>query len=101
LCQPSHAEGFGYPPLEAMARGVPVIAPRVGALPEVLGNAAQWMDDPTPHALVAAFHALLNDPQRHAQLVNQAQARAALFTRTRMINAHLTAYDEAKLCALP
>jgi glycosyltransferase involved in cell wall biosynthesis len=37
---PSRVEGFGYPPLEAMARGVPVVSSTGGSLPEVLGDAA-------------------------------------------------------------
>ncbi len=45
LAYPSRYEGFGLPPLEAMAHGCPVVAGRAGSLPEVLGDAA-WLVDP-------------------------------------------------------
>ena len=41
---PSLSEGFGLPPLEAMTRGLPVVASRAGSLPEVLGNACHYFD---------------------------------------------------------
>jgi glycosyltransferase involved in cell wall biosynthesis len=44
FCFPSRTEGFGYPPLEAMQRGIPVVAAAAGALPEVLGDAALFHD---------------------------------------------------------
>jgi glycosyltransferase involved in cell wall biosynthesis len=43
---PSHNEGFGYPPLEALQCGTPVIVSRAGALPEALDDAALYVDDP-------------------------------------------------------
>ena len=57
---PSLYEGFGLPPLEAMAKGSPVIAARATAFPEVLGDAA-WLFDPSdpaalPHALRSMWH---------------------------------------------
>ena len=44
VAYPSVYEGFGLPPLEAMAGGTPVVATRAGALPEVLGDAAEWAE---------------------------------------------------------
>ena len=59
---PSLLEGFGIPPLEAMAAGVPVVATRTGSLPEVLDNAAQWAEPGDVDTLVTAIEATLDDP---------------------------------------
>jgi glycosyltransferase involved in cell wall biosynthesis len=71
LVVPSRYEGFGLPPLEAMAEGCPVIAARAGALPEVCGDAPQWVPVDDVAALEQALRLLLNDPALRA-----ARARA-------------------------
>ena len=70
LVFPSLYEGFGLPPLEAMACGCPVAAANTGALPEVVGEAALLCDPTQPAALVAQLEKLLNDP--HLRLALQA-----------------------------
>ena len=56
LAFPSHYEGFGFPPLEAMAAGIPVVATRAGAVPEVVGDAARLVDPDDADALADALH---------------------------------------------
>ncbi len=68
LCYPTRYEGFGMPALEAAASGVPVVCPRTGPLPEVLGDAAEWCDDATVPAMAAGLARLLADPARQASL---------------------------------
>lgn len=98
LAQPSASEGFGYPPLEAMACGVPVLAHPAGALPEVLGEAGWWVDDAVG-AWAAAITDLARDAGRHRGLASAGLARSARFTFAAMVDAHLSAYEEAYRCA--
>lgn len=74
---PSRLEGFGLPPLEAMALDTPVVATRVGALPEVLADAAVWCDPGDPSSLAAALATVLDVPDIAARLVDLGRARVA------------------------
>ena len=66
---PSRTEGFGFPPLEAMMRGVPVVAARAGSLPEVLGDAALFHGPDDPALLRAHIDSLMTDEAlRQAQI---------------------------------
>jgi glycosyltransferase involved in cell wall biosynthesis len=80
LAYPSRYEGFGFPPLEAMAQGVPVVATRAGALPEVLGEAAELVPVGDRQALAAALTLVLDSEDRRDELVARGRARAAGFT---------------------
>lgn len=81
LAYPSRYEGFGLPPLEAMAAGVPVVASDAGSLPEVLGSAATLVPVGDVDALAAALGAALalDGPDRDA-VVAAGRAHAATFT---------------------
>ena len=59
---PSLYEGFGLPPLEAMASGTPVITSNVSSLPEVVGDAALLIDPYDPAAIAAAMRRVLTEP---------------------------------------
>jgi glycosyltransferase involved in cell wall biosynthesis len=74
---PSLYEGFGQPPLEAMACGCPVAASTAGALPEVLGDAARYFDPTSAEDMAAAMLDVLG---RTDELVPKGIARAALFS---------------------
>lgn len=89
LAMPSQTEGFGYPPLEAMALGVPVIAFPNGSLPEVLGDAAVWS---TPERLGADLARLAHDQSRREELGADGRRRAAMFSAEAMVQAHLAHY---------
>jgi glycosyltransferase involved in cell wall biosynthesis len=77
---PSLYEGFGLPPLQAMAAGVPVVATRGGALEEVLGDAARLVEVGDPDALAAALEELLEDEPARRELSRRGRERADLYT---------------------
>lgn len=77
---PSLLEGFGIPPLEAMAAGVPVIATRTGSLPEVLGAAARWAEPGDVETLVAAINDVLDDESLAQSLVQAGNIRLTNFS---------------------
>ena len=80
FCFPSFAEGFGLPPLEAMASGVPVIVSQTTSFPEVCGNAALYVNPDEPKSIAKAIDSLFNDPQLYAQKKQQGIIRSATYT---------------------
>lgn len=74
---PSREEGFGIPPLEAMACGAPVIATRTGAIPEYAGDAALLIDPYDRDALRAALVRVLHDRPLRQQMRAHGPERAA------------------------
>ncbi len=79
LAQPSLYEGFGFPPLEAMACGTPVVASTGGSLPEVLGDAAELVERFTPEAWTDRLRLVLTDTARRERLAARGRAQAARY----------------------
>lgn len=80
LILPSIYEGFGLPPLEAMACGCPVIVSSSGSLPEVVGDAALFIDPEDPDSLVAVMSRLEANRSLRAELTRRGLERAKQFT---------------------
>lgn len=83
---PAYYEGFGLPPIEAMALGCPVLSARAAALPEVLGDAADYFDPFDDTDIAAAIVRFMNDDRRRTELRQRGLARAADFSWDRTAN---------------
>lgn len=80
LVLPSFDEGFGLPAVEAMSLGIPVVASRRGALPEVVGDAGLLVEPDEPGEIAAAIERVLAEPGLAARLSALGRERARLFT---------------------
>ena len=82
LCfaMPSLTEGFGLPPLEAMALGCPAVVAPCGALPEVCGDAALYAAPDQPGQWQAAITSLAADPALRARLAGRGREHAQAMT---------------------
>lgn len=88
----SRDEGFGFPPLEAMACGTPTIVSGKGSLPEVAGTAALVVDPDDRDAVAAALLLVTADAELRHRLVREGRLRAAEFTTARLAAATFAAY---------
>jgi len=92
LVYPSLYEGFGLPPLEAMACGVPPITSNAASLPEVVGDAGLMVDPSDVDGLAAAMQRIAVDPAKRSELSARSQARAESFSWERCALATAAAY---------
>lgn len=95
LCYVSLFEGFGLPPLEAMARGTAVIASDRTSVPEVVGDAAEVVDPLDVEAVAAAMRRIVTDEDRVAELRERGLRRAAHYSVRNTGRALLDAFASA------
>lgn len=92
---PSLYEGFGFPALEAMACGAPVVAANTSSLPELVGDAALPVDPRNPEHIAEAIVRLLDSADLRAEFSARGRAHVAQFTWERTARQTLTAYTAA------
>jgi glycosyltransferase involved in cell wall biosynthesis len=91
---PSLYEGFGLPPLEAMASGTPVITSNVSSLPEVVGDAAMLIDPYKPDAIAGAMRRVLVDDRLRDDMRERGLARSREFSWGQSIRRVRQIYEE-------
>jgi glycosyltransferase involved in cell wall biosynthesis len=91
---PSLYEGFGIPPLEAMACGAPVVSSDRTSMPEVVGDAGLLVDPENVEALARALSEVLGSEERRAELRERGLTRASAFTWRRCVELTVEAYAE-------
>lgn len=91
---PSIYEGFGLPPLEAMACGVPVIAANASCLPEVLGDAPRYVDPHDPADLRKAVEEIMDDPVVWEVMREKGSRQVRKYTSERQIRETIEVYRQ-------
>ncbi|MFN2490208.1 MAG: glycosyltransferase family 4 protein [Actinomycetota bacterium] len=95
FCWPSLMEGFGFPVLEAMAQGTPVVTSRGTSTEELAAGAGVLVDPHDPGAIAEGINEVLNDGPRAAQLAEAGRTRAAGYSWSRCGDLVLEAYRDA------
>lgn len=91
---PSEREGFGLPPLEAIACGTPTIAMKMSSLPEILGDGAMLLDTKEPEVWAQAIRRVLSDDALRAELIAKGLRRASEFSWQKCARETIQVYQQ-------
>ena len=94
FCYPSHMEGFGFPVLEAMAQGTPVVTSRGTSTEELAGDAAVLVDPRDPQSIAEGMRAVIEDERLSEKLAAAGRARAAEYSWERTARLVADVYRE-------
>jgi glycosyltransferase involved in cell wall biosynthesis len=89
LVFPSFYEGFGYPPLEAMSLGCPVIVSNAASLPEICLDAAYYINPYDYRAISEAMRKMIEDKEIKNRLIEKGKIRVKSFTIEKFIQKHI------------
>jgi glycosyltransferase involved in cell wall biosynthesis len=90
---PSFYEGFGFPPLEAMTYGLPVICSNVSSLPEVVGRAALTINPFSPQEIARAMDLILSDKDLRQKFINEGYERIKMFSWEKTATEYLKVFQ--------
>jgi glycosyltransferase involved in cell wall biosynthesis len=91
---PSLYEGFGLPPLEAMACGCPIIVSHTASLPEVCGDAASYVDPYDVDSIAKGIGEVVVNETRRQELIKKGLERAKLFSWEKSAREHIRVFEE-------
>jgi glycosyltransferase involved in cell wall biosynthesis len=97
LVQPSFEEGFGLPPLEAMAVGCPCLVSRAGSLPEVCADAAAYCDPGDAISIADGMLRVLEDPGVRRRLIERGYEHSARYSWSRCADETASAIEKAMI----
>jgi glycosyltransferase involved in cell wall biosynthesis len=89
------AEGFGLPPLEAMAAGAPVVCSDIPVLREVCGDAALYFDPHNTRSLITQVGNVVTDKELRDELIAKGRAREKQFSWKKMAEQTLSVYKQS------
>ena len=95
LIYPSLYEGFGLPPVEAMACGCPVVVSSASSLPEVCGDAAQYIDPCDVDSMTDGIRQVLDSESNRQRLIQAGKQRSKLFSWRKSALAHIEVFEHA------
>ncbi|HPU30014.1 MAG TPA: glycosyltransferase family 1 protein [Syntrophorhabdaceae bacterium] len=92
---PSFYEGFGFPPLEAMACGCPVVVSNTSSLPEVCGDAAYYVDPHNTESIAKGIISVVEDTDLRKNMIQKGLERVKLFTWKKSAHKHQEVFKKA------
>jgi glycosyltransferase involved in cell wall biosynthesis len=94
---PTFAEGFGIPPLEAMACGVPVITSNTTAIPEIVGNAGLLISPDSEEQIADQMENVLNNPELELKMQQLGLLQSKKWSWSRAADAYIEAIEDIKV----